>query len=62
MKSKKNNRGGIRKGSGAKPKYNEATKTFGIRCPTSKIDELKFIIKAKLLEWSLKHELQIIEK
>ena len=47
-------RGGIREGSGAKPKYNEETKTVTFRCPVSKIEELKFIIKAKLSEWSLK--------
>ena len=51
---KKETRGGIRKGSGAKPKYNEKTKTFGVRCPISKIDELKIIIKTKLSEWSVK--------
>ena len=51
---KKKTRGGTRKGSGAKPKYNEKTKTFGVRCPISKIDELKIIIKANLSEWSLK--------
>ena len=51
---KKKTRGGTRKGSGAKPKYNEKTKTFGVRCPISKIDELKIITKAKLSEWSLK--------
>jgi len=46
--------GGKREGSGAKPKYNEKTKTFGVRCPTSKINELKLIIKAKLSEWVIK--------
>jgi hypothetical protein len=47
-------RGGIRPGSGAKPKYSEETKTLGVRCPVSKIPELKLIIKGKLAEWSLK--------
>ena len=51
---KETKRGGTRKGSGAKPKYNEKTETFGVRCPISKIEQLKLIIKAKLLEWSLK--------
>ena len=43
--------GGTRKGSGAKPKYNEETKTIAFRCPISKVDELKTIINAKLNEW-----------
>jgi len=50
----KSKRGGCRKGSGAKPKYSEQTKTFGVRCPMSKINELKLIIKTKLSEWSVK--------
>ena len=47
-------RGGNRKGSGAKPKYNEETKTVAFRCPLSKVDELKLIVKSKLSEWSVK--------
>ena len=43
--------GGTRQGSGAKPKYNEETKTIAFRCPISKVDELKTIINAKLNEW-----------
>ena len=54
IQKKKIGRGGIRQGSGAKPKYSEETKTFGVRCPVSKIPELKLIIKGKLAEWSLK--------
>lgn len=50
----KKNRGGLRFGSGAKPKYNEETKTVAFRCPKSKVDELKLIVKAKLLQWSVK--------
>jgi hypothetical protein len=50
----KTNRGGTRQGSGAKPKYSEKTKTFGVRCPVSKIPELKLLIKEKLSEWSTK--------
>lgn len=46
--------GGARKGSGAKPKYKEQTKTVAFRCPLSKVDELKLIVKSKLSEWSVK--------
>ena len=46
--------GGKRIGSGAKPKYNEKTKTFAFRCPLSKIEELKLYVKSKLSEWSVK--------
>jgi len=46
--------GGKREGSGAKPKYNEETKTVAFRCPLSKVDELKLIVKSKLSEWSVK--------
>ena len=46
--------GGKRKNSGAKPKYNEETKTVAFRCPLSKVDELKLIVKSNLSEWSLK--------
>ena len=50
----KKQRGGTRQGSGAKPKYNEQTKTIAFRCPISKIDELKLVVKSKLSEWSVK--------
>lgn len=43
-KKKKETRGGTRKNSGAKPKYNEQTKTVAFRCPISKVDELLYII------------------
>jgi len=46
--------GGKRKGSGAKPKYNEQTKTVAFRCPLSKVYELKLFINSKLSEWSVK--------
>jgi hypothetical protein len=46
--------GGKREGSGAKPKYNEPTKTIAFRCPLSKVDELKVVVKSKLSEWSVK--------
>jgi hypothetical protein len=49
-----NKRGGTRQGSGAKPKYNESTKTVAFRCPLSKVGELKLIVKSKLSEWSVK--------
>ncbi len=47
-------KGGKREGAGAKPKYSEQTKTVAFRCPISKIDELKLIVKTKLSEWSVK--------
>ena len=47
-------RGGTRQGSGAKPKYLEQTKTVAFRCPISKVDELKIVVKSKLSEWSVK--------
>ncbi len=46
--------GETRKNAGAKPKYNEQTKTVAFRCPLSKVDELKLIVKSKLSEWSAK--------
>lgn len=47
-------KGGKRKGAGAKPKYDEMTKTVAFRVPLSKVDEIKSIIKTKLSEWVLK--------
>jgi hypothetical protein len=47
-------RGGARKNAGAKPKYSEQTKTVAFRCPLSKVDELKIVVKSKLSEWSVK--------
>ena len=47
-------RGGKRKNAGAKPKYNEQTKTVAFRCPLSKVDEIKLIVKSKLAELSVK--------
>jgi hypothetical protein len=55
--TKKETRGGTRQGSGAKPKYNEETKTVAFRCPLSKVDELKIVVKSKLSEWSVKKQL-----
>ena len=60
MCAKEKNRGGKRKNAGAKPKYNEKTKTVAFRCPLSKVDELKLIIKSKLSEWS-KEALNMIQ-
>ena len=54
MKSSKKQKGGTRKGSGAKPKYSEQTTTIAFRCPKSKVDDLKLIVKEKLVEWQLK--------
>jgi len=51
MKNKKEKRGGTRKGSGAKPKYNEETKTVAFRCPLSKVEKLKEIVNNQLSEW-----------
>lgn len=51
---KKETRGGTRQGSGAKPKYNEQTKTVAFRCPLSKVDELKSFVKSKLSVWAVK--------
>jgi len=50
----KQKRGGVRDGAGAKPKYSEQTKTVAFRCPISKVDELKIVVKSKLSEWSVK--------
>jgi hypothetical protein len=54
LMSKEKKRGGKRKGSGAKPKYSEQTKTVAFRCPLSKVDELKLVVKSKLSDWSVK--------
>jgi hypothetical protein len=54
MKTKKQTRGGTRKNAGAKPKYSEQTKTVAFRCPLSKVNELKLIVKSKLSEWLVK--------
>lgn len=54
LKVKKENRGGTRKGSGAKPKYNEKTTTIAFRVPISKVDEVKEIIKNKQAQWKNK--------
>ena len=42
---KQENRGGSRLNAGAKPKYNEPTKTMSFRIPISKIDEVKKLVR-----------------
>lgn len=49
--SEKKQRGGTRKGSGAKPKYNEKTKAVSFKCPISKIPEVKEIIYQQLNQY-----------
>ena len=55
--SKKESRGGIRKNAGAKPKYQEPTKTIAFRCPVSKVNEIKLVVKNQLQKWQLKNDL-----
>ena len=45
--------GGSRKGSGAKPKYGEKTKTIAFRVPMSKIEHVKNTIKTMLDGWAV---------
>jgi hypothetical protein len=45
--------GGKRNGAGAKPKYKEPTETISFRCPKSKVNEMRGIVKAKLDEYLL---------
>jgi hypothetical protein len=40
--------GGARKNAGAKPKFGEPTITISFRCPVSKADEMKMIIRENL--------------
>ena len=47
-------RGGKRKNAGRKSAFNEPTKTVSFRCPLSKVDELKLLVKYKLSEWLVK--------
>ena len=48
MKAKKETRGGPRKGTGPKPKYNEATTTVAFRVPVSKKEKVKKMVKSYL--------------
>lgn len=43
--NKKETRGGARKGSGAKLKYNEPTKTIAFRVPISKVEVITKYVK-----------------
>jgi len=45
---KTENRGGARKGSGAKPKYKEETKTIAFRVPISLIEQITKYVKRVL--------------
>lgn len=47
-------RGGTRQGSGAKPKYNEPTKTIAFRVPVSRIEHVKSLLKTLLDGWAVK--------
>jgi hypothetical protein len=51
---KKVKQGGRRENAGRKSAFTESTKTVAFRCPLSKVDELKIIVKSKLSEWSVK--------
>lgn len=44
--------GGKRQNSGAKPKYNEPTKTTAFRIPESKIKEVKAVVNKMLLGYA----------
>lgn len=48
---KKETRGGARLNAGSKLKYGEPTKQIVLRCPKSKVEELKTLIRSKLSEW-----------
>ena len=52
--NKKATRGGTRQGSGAKPKYNEPTKTISFRVPVSRIEHVKSLLKTLLDGWAVK--------
>ena len=59
MKKKENkeeqsnqNRGGARRNAGAKPKYNEPTKTTAFRIPVSKIEEVKSVVNEMLIGYA----------
>jgi len=41
-------RGGARIGAGSKPKYNEPTTTIAFRCPISKVEEVKEVVRKEL--------------
>ncbi len=47
----KENRGGKRKGSGRKPKFDEETITIAFRVPISKVDEITLIVNKRLKKY-----------
>ena len=51
MKSKKEKRGGTRKGAGAKHKFGEPTATIAFRVPGSKVDEARKFVNSMLEKW-----------
>lgn len=50
----KENRGGLRKGAGAKPQYSEPTTTIAFRVPVSKVEEVKKTVKKMLVKYKSK--------
>ena len=52
--TKKETSGGTLQGSGAKPKYNEPTKTIACRVPISHVEHVKSLLKTLLDGWSVK--------
>jgi len=54
IKKSEKKSGGKRKNAGRKSAFNEPTKTVAFRCPLSKVDKLKLVVKSKLSEWSVK--------
>ena len=52
----KQTRGGARKGSGARLKYLEQTQIITFRCPKSKVEEIKQLVKSTLKEHETRRE------
>jgi len=52
--TKKEKRGGTRKGAGAKPKFGEPTITVAFRVPESKKPEIKTLVELKLNSYKFK--------
>ena len=48
----KTKKGGARNGAGAKPKYNEPTKTIAFRVPISRVQHVKDLMRGLLDAWS----------
>jgi hypothetical protein len=51
QKQVKSNRGGTRKGAGAKPKYNEPTRIITFRVPISKAIDIRQLVKNQLIKY-----------